>query len=197
LARGAPIAASPPHRAAPSAHLTARIARGDEAAFAEFYELWFDRLYAMIRATTRRDESFCLDLVQDCMLRVVRSLPALADDRAVTAWMGRLAFTTALDRLRAESRQRQRETEAFRRRGDAVSPPAEAALEQERLDWLEAQLRELPEAERSLILGRFGEGKTLAAVGAASGLSGHAAHGRISRTLARLRHRAQRWFGHE
>ena len=64
--------AATPACVTPTAPLTALIARGDERAFATFYELWFDRALALARSISRRDESFCLDVVQDCMLRVVR-----------------------------------------------------------------------------------------------------------------------------
>ena len=63
-----------------SARLTAAIARGDPTAFGRFYELWFDPALALARSISGRDESFCLDVVQDCMLRVVRSMKPLATE---------------------------------------------------------------------------------------------------------------------
>jgi len=168
---------------ASTAPLTGRIARGDDAAFAEFYELWFDRVFAMARSISRRDESFCLDIVQDCMMRVVRSIRPLPDENAVAAWMGRVVFSTAIDRIRVEHRRRRREREVAVQSGTAASPD----VEDERVDWLRLRLAELPEVDRELLLQRFEHGKTLAAVGAARGLSGNAVHGRIYRILSKLR----------
>ncbi|MGK0202373.1 MAG: DNA-directed RNA polymerase specialized sigma24 family protein, partial [Planctomycetota bacterium] len=55
----------------PAGHsLTGRIAAGDESAFAEFYEAWFVSTLALSRAISRRDEAWCLDVVQDVMLTV-------------------------------------------------------------------------------------------------------------------------------
>ena len=108
-----------PDSRVPTAHLTGRIADGDENAFAMFYEAWFDRVFAMARAMSRRDEAFCLDVVQDCMMRVVRGMKPLTDERAVSAWMGKTVFSTIADRIRVERRRAGREQAAARLRGVA------------------------------------------------------------------------------
>lgn len=179
---------SPAVEPPPSAHLTAAISKGDEAAFGAFYELWFDRVFAIARSLTRRDEAFCLDVVQDCMMRVVKSMPALSSEEAVSAWMGRTAFSTAIDRIRGDDRRVKRERAAsIAERVDPPEPDEHAA-------WLRARLAELPPAERDLLMDRF-EGKgTLRSLGAARGISGNAAHGRISRILNRLRRAAAEFF---
>src|SRR5262245_41491413 len=52
--------------------LTAALAAGNEDAVETFYRRYFDWLYAQARRATRRDESFCLDVVQDAVLRIMR-----------------------------------------------------------------------------------------------------------------------------
>jgi RNA polymerase sigma-70 factor (ECF subfamily) len=171
--------------------LTAAIARGDTAAFARFYESWFERAFALARSVTRKDESFCLDVVQDCMLKAARKLGPLPDERALSAWMARAILSTAIDLLRREERRARRERAAAVPEADTSTPePAD-----ERADWLRAALELLPPADRMLFEDRFVAGKTLAAAGAAAGISGDAAHGRIWRILARLRRAAQERFG--
>lgn len=181
---------------APSWPLTAAIARGDEQAFAEFYERWFDRVYARARSVTRRDEAFCLDVVQDCMMRVVRGMRPLKTEAAVAAWMARTLFSTAVDRLRQDQRRTRREREVVER--DAASrdgtPHADDLEQEEQAAWLRARIAELPAGDRQLILERFEGGKTLEAIGAAHGMSVHAAHGRIWRILGRLRKAAKGLF---
>ncbi len=179
-----------------SVQLTAAIARGDEGAFAEFYELWFDRAFAMVRSLSRRDESFCLDVVQDCMMKVVKSIRPMANEKAVTAWMGKVVMNTAVDHLRKEKRRRQREAEAQDGEGDSSGRETvpQALEDQERLLWMQKMIAALPESDRELILQRFGSGKTLAAVGEEVGISGNAAHGRIRRILARWRETAKEYF---
>lgn len=185
--------------AAPSSHaLTARIAHGDEQAFATFYDLWFDRLFALARRSTGRDDAFCLDAVQDCMLKVVHKLPALPDDDAVAAWLVRALLRGAVDRLRADARRARREQAVASTRdaagGDSTPDLLPDLLDAEQRAWLAARVAELPPADRALLQARFADGHTLHAAGAAAGLSGHAAHGRIRRLLLRLRAAAKEIF---
>lgn len=181
--------------AAPTWPLTAAIARGDEEAFAEFYQRWFDRVYAKARSITRRDEAFCLDVVQDCMMRVVRSMRPLNNEPAVAAWMARTLFTTAMDRLREDQRRARREREVARRDSRSAADDLSGTLEREEQEaWLRARIDELPADDRQLILDRFEHGKTLDAIGGAHGITLHAAHGRIWRILARLRKAAVELF---
>lgn len=177
--------------------LTAGVARGDEVALGRFYDLWFGRVLSTARAVTRRDESFCLDVVQDAMLRVARRMPRLPNEPAVRAWMARTVTRVAVDRLRAETRRRVREQQAASAEQDGRADGLATAAEQERFAWLQDALARLPERDRALLQARFGEGATLAAAGAAVGTTGHAAHGRIRRLLAALRRAAGEAFGDE
>ena len=165
--------------------LTAAMARGDRAALGEFYRLWFDRAYALARSLTRRDESFCLDAVQESMLRVVRSVRAMDSEADLDRWMTRVLHTTALDLLRRESRrvirERARESRA------TASAPSQGAELAERISWIRSKLAELPAADGPLLWLRLARGVTLDQAGHAAGVSGDAAHGRIRRALSRLR----------
>jgi RNA polymerase sigma factor (sigma-70 family) len=191
-----------PSGGAPTYPLTAAIAEGDERAFGAFYEAWFDRTFALARSISRRDEAFCLDVVQDAMLRVVRAMKPLPDEAAVTHWMGRVVFTTALDHLRGEARRRKREERvgaeaaaAAARDGHGGGGGEDAGREREdRLRWLEEQLEELSGADRLLMDERFRRGRTLEAAGAAAGITGNAAHGRLRRIIERLRSAARTTF---
>ena len=57
-----------------AAAMTSAMAAGDGGAVEAFYRRYFDRLYAEARRATRRDESFCLDVVQESVLRIVRTV---------------------------------------------------------------------------------------------------------------------------
>ena len=171
--------------------LTRAIAQGDTEAFGAFYETWFDRMLAMARAVSRRDESFCLDIVQDTMLRVVRYLKPMPSEKALTNWIARAVLTATIDRLRRESRRPAREREAACR---LLEEGSERVADEEQIEWLQAQLEVLPARDQQLIRERFHHGRTLEEVGAAVGLSGHAAHGRIRRIIERLRRAAKGVF---
>jgi DNA-directed RNA polymerase specialized sigma24 family protein len=67
--------------------LTTAIASGDTEAFGRFYDRWFDWSVAEARRATGRDESFCLDVVQDAMMRVIKSMKPLPHEAALYRWM--------------------------------------------------------------------------------------------------------------
>ena len=172
---------------------TARITHGDRAAFAAFYDAWFDRSLAVARRILRNDRDGAYDVVQDVMLRIARSMPALADERAVESWMARAIFRASIDRLRAEARRVRRECAGAS--GEA-GPDALTRLElDERVSWLREQLAALPESDRRAVLLRYSGDGTLEDVGRALGITGDAAHGRIRRAIARLRRKAMEVFG--
>ena len=58
--------------------LTGAIAAGDTDAFSRFYRARFDQMLAEAVRATGRDESFCLDVVQDAMMRVIRSMKPMS-----------------------------------------------------------------------------------------------------------------------
>lgn len=199
-AAGSEHQGSPPHDAAEDREvlaMTRAIARGDPDAFARFYEVWFDRAYKLVRGATRRDEAFCLDVVQDAMLRVVRSLRPTRGRQELSRWFARVVYTTALDHLRRETRRNRHEKNiaatARRSRDDAGLLEVVELEEQQR--WLEERLAELQPTDKALLRLRFFDAKTLREAGAAVGLSSHAARGRIERTLRRLRAAARSIFG--
>jgi RNA polymerase sigma factor (sigma-70 family) len=167
-----------------SAAWCARIGRGDQAAFTLFYEAWFDRCYAMARGLTRRDESFCLDVVQEAMLRVARRVPPMGGDAQVARWMVRVVHSAGLDLLRREARARRRERAGAR---PEASDGHDAAAESLAAAWLREAMAGLGDEERALVALRFGRGATLEAAGAAVGASGDAVHGKLRRALKRLR----------
>ncbi len=171
-----------------------RIAVGDEAAFAAFYAAWFAPTLALARAACRRDEGFCLDIVQDVMLLVARKLPALPTDAAVGAWMTRTIRRTAIDRLRSEGRRQRRERAVDQDAGPAPLEPWHELAGHEQRDWLQACLADLAPADQMLLAARFGGASTVADAGAQFGLSADAAHGRLRRVLERLRRKAAEWW---
>jgi len=175
-----------------TAALTRAAARGDAASFATIYERWFGRALTAAHRLTGRDEAFCLDVVQDAMLRAARRIPPLPSEAALGAWLCRVVHRAALDRLRAERRRAARERATAPQSRTTAHAPTHApdATPSDSLDdeiaWLRARLRELPPDESRLLGARFAHGHTLAQVGAALGITGDAAHGRIRRVLKRL-----------
>ncbi len=166
--------------------LAGRIAVGDRDALGAFYERTFDLLFREAARATGRDESFCLDVVQDAFLRLVRRPPRVDGAAALHAWLRRVVVSAACDRLRAEARRMERE-----RRSAAACPRAaerDAVEAGERLARLRRERARLDETADLPVL-RHRAGSTLGSLGALFGLSGSAVDGRITRALARLRRR--------
>jgi RNA polymerase sigma-70 factor (ECF subfamily) len=164
------------------AALMADIERGDRDALAAFFEHWFERAMSFVARLTRRDEAFCLDVVQDAMLRVARHARRVESDDAARAWMLRVLTSCAMDHLRAEARRAKREARAGIARDahePGATPPSERA-------WLREAVARLDERDRRLLMERFAHGRTLASIAEAAGLTLGAAHGRIRRALAEL-----------
>lgn len=169
----------------PVGELTKAIAAGSGEALTWLYRSRFDTLVAFARTRTRRDEAFCLDLVQETFLRVIRSLPTLDSEAQLDAWLLRTLERCAIDALRREQRRRRREDAAGARNPDGRGGSAHGRGEEPA--GLRERLSLLPSATRDLLEARFRFGWTLSRIGATIGLAPGAVDGRISRALDRLR----------
>ena len=171
--------------------LTAAIASGDTEAFARFYRGRFDHMYAEARRATGRDESFCLDVVQDAMIRVIRSLRPMDSETGLRSWLRAVVQCCAYDRLRAEARRVRRERKAIEAR------PAEASADidiAEKMAWLRRELAALDDQQAQLLVMRYRLGWTLQRIGEAVGLKPGAVDGRLNRAVSALRRRAEEQF---
>ena len=170
--------------------LTAAIASGDPEAFARLYRRRFDELYAEARRVTGRDESFCLDIVQDAMIRTIRSMKPLDTEEHLRGWLRAVVQSCAYDRLRKEARRRRWEQAAAHARRAA---PRNDGLD-EKLEWLRRELAALEGPQARLLTMRYRLGWTLQRIGNALGLKPGAVDGRLGRLVATLRRRAQENF---
>lgn len=178
-----------PHVPSKVRSLTEAIASGNTEAFATFYRQWFDTMYAQARNASGRDESFCLDVVQDAMLRVIKSVPAMASADDLRRWLRVVVQSCAYDRFREEARRTAREQRAVAVRGSNNSS-VEVGAEQDTVDrirWLERELQALNDRDVQLLLMRHRFGWTLKRIGQTLGMKPGAVDGRIRRVLRKLR----------
>jgi RNA polymerase sigma-70 factor (ECF subfamily) len=169
--------------------LTAAMAAGDQDAVETFYRRYFDWLYAQARRATRRDESFCLDVVQDAVLRIVRTIRRVSSEPELRAWLRLVVQTTALDRLRSERRRQRREL-AFAAIGpqEVMSQACESA---EQLEWVKQQIMRIDPRLVQIVELRFERRWTLARIAQDFGLSIGTIDGRLRRALKQLRRQAR------
>ena len=183
--------------------LTAAMARGDRAAVAAFYDRYYGLLCRLARQAVgpARDAHFCLDVVHDAVLRVVRTVRSVPSEGQLVTWLRLVVRSAAYDLLRREQRRSGREAVALatavaeRRDGSSSYDPADDGTDatdlEERLAWLRAELLRLDPRLVELIELRDQRRWTLAAIGARLGVSAGTVDGRLRRALARLRARAR------
>jgi RNA polymerase sigma factor (sigma-70 family) len=164
--------------------LTGAIASGDAEAFARFYREWFDRAYGHAKRMTGRDEAFCLDVVQDAMMRVIKSMRVMETENDVSNWLRAVVTSCAYDRLRKEKRSRVREALA-----PSILHKDSDDLHQ-RLAWLQMEMTKIDGAAHPMIVLKFRFGWTLEKIGHALGLKAGAVDGRIRRATRELQ---QKW----
>ena len=166
------------------------LATGDHAALSSLYECWFPRALALARTLTRRDESFCLDVVQETFVRIINNAPRLArlagrDD--LDRWMAAVVRSAAIDLLRRDLRRAAREAATpppIRHEGQTPQPHHIVELLREQIGVLHGD-------DQELLYLRFGRGATLDGAARAVGTTIGAAYGRIRRSLRTLRKNLQ------
>jgi len=174
-----------------TARLTAAMAAGDERAVEIFYRRYFDWLYAQARRASRRDEAFCLDVVQDAVLRVLRTVRKVESEPQLRSWLSLVVQTTAYDRLRAEGRRREREMMVAAARAEAGAIDDDNARQ---ADWLRKRIARLdPRLGRVLEL-RLEQRWSLREIAEALGLPIGTVDGQLRRALRQLRLEAMEDF---
>jgi RNA polymerase sigma factor (sigma-70 family) len=130
-----------------------------------------------------RDDAFCADVVQDAMMRVIRSLRPMDEKDGLQRWLHVVVRSCVYDRLRADLRRQAREHAT-------VTPSLQPDPDlQGRIRWLEQELRSVGDANAELLLMRYRFGWTLQQIGTALGLKPGAVDGRLRRLLGTLRRR--------
>ncbi len=153
--------------------LIARLQVGDEAAVQELAERYSPRIFqlAMRHMKNREDAE---EVTQDVLMKVYRKIGAFRGDAALSSWIYRITFNTAMSRLRTTKAARVADQE--RERALAADREDERRAPRQPADWshlpdeemLRAQLRaavqsaieELPEIYRAPVVLRDIQGLT-------------------------------------
>ena len=171
---------SAPRSAEGSCARARAISAGDPAEIERFYRATFSVAMGVAARASRRDESFCLDVVHDATLRLLKGVKPTLTEEQLDLYFKRCVISATIDRLRRDTRRRARE----RARG---STPDASHADEERIASLQAALARFDHLDHALLTSRFARGATIEEAAAAHGLSGPAAHGRLRRALERLR----------
>lgn len=158
---------------------------GSEDALAEVVRRRVDLVYGAAWRQVRGNGALAEEITQAVFTELARKAGRLARHPALVGWLHTATRFATTKALRAESRRRAREQEAFAM--NEVLSADEGAEEWERLrPVIDEALGELKERERAAILLRYFEKKPLAEVGAALALTETAARSCVDRALEKL-----------
>jgi RNA polymerase sigma factor (sigma-70 family) len=130
--------------------LTARLSRGDEAAFHEFYKIYFNRLFRYLIVVTNGQEEIAREALQLTFVRVARHVRKFDSETAFWNWLAVLARNCAVDELRKRNRQQNLLARFFQQRPADVDLKGDEA-DEEFLKLLEKEIAGLPDDERLLL----------------------------------------------
>jgi RNA polymerase sigma-70 factor, ECF subfamily len=158
-------AASQESRQADQASL-ARVARGDQLAFAELYDR-HARLVFSLALRILQERADAEDVVQEVFAQVWAQAGRYDASRgAVAAWMLMLTRSRAIDRLRARRTRPETaaESETVENVADVSATQDSELLSAEQVGRLQRALKDLPEAQRTALELAYYEGLTHAEV---------------------------------
>lgn len=153
--------------------------RGDAEAFTTLVERYLDMVYATARRILGNPHD-AEDVAQDCFIALLKGRVAV--QHPLGPWLHRVARNRALDKIKGESRRRQRE-QTFH---DASALSGEPAVD-DILEYVDAAIDALPTDQRAAVIGRFLEGKTNQALGDALGVGESTIRHRIGKGVEGVR----------
>src|SRR6187455_3192164 len=151
--------------------LVERLQRGDQAAVRQLAELYGPRIHQLaLRHMKNREDAE--EVTQDVLMKVYRKVGSFRGDSALSSWIYRITFNTAMSKLRSSRMSkaaqqsdsgRDREDDgqrAFREPADWSNMPDEEVLRAQLRRAVVAAIAELPEIYRVPVVLRDIEGLT-------------------------------------
>ena len=140
--------------------LTARMSRGDEAAFHEFHKLYFNRLLRYLFVVAGGQEEIAHEALQVTFVRVARHVRRFDSESAFWNWLAMLARNCVVDEMRKRNRYQSLLARFFQQRpadADLKSIDADARFS----ELVQDGLASLPADERALLERKYLNGETV------------------------------------
>ncbi|MDX6682972.1 MAG: hypothetical protein QOG94_3011, partial [Solirubrobacteraceae bacterium] len=148
--------------------LVALFRAGNEAAFGVIHDRYRQRLFAYSRQMLGGSRQDAEDALQDVFLRAYSSLRSNDRPLSLRAWLYRVAHNRCIDHLRRPTAQA---ADLFDTSRKPLRDPMDEAVRREDLRQLVADVRRLPEQQRSALLMREMDGLSYAELAEALGVS--------------------------
>ena len=162
------------------------VEEGSESAFGQLVHEHVNLVYSAALRETNGDGLLAEDLSQAVFTELARKSPRLLGHPSLAGWLYTTVRHLAANLRRADQRRWRREKEV-QMMNELLSADAPDQSWQQIRPVLDEALHELKETERTALVLRFLENRSLQEVGAALGLQENAARMRIDRALGRLR----------
>ena len=161
------------------AQLTTDMARGDEDAFREFFDRYFNRLLGYLLVLTHGQEDAAREALQAAMLRIVKHVRRFDSEHTFWNWLTVLARTALID----QERKRSRYGALLDRFAREDSPAPETHL----LECLRQSVSMLSKEELTLIEKKYFDGRSVREIAAAHQMTEKAVESRLSRIREKLK----------
>ncbi len=164
-----------------------RAGRGDESAFAEFYDALSGLVYGVILRVVR-DPAMSEEVAQEVFLEIWRLAPRYDRDKgSAKTWAATIAHRRAVDRVRSEESRRQRDERELETLDEPRDVVIEAIDAREESEQVRVALSLLTESQREAVTLAYYGGHTYRAVAALLDVPEGTIKTRIRDGLIRLR----------
>jgi len=163
--------------------LTAAIRRGEEAAFARFYDLYGFRLYKFVLVLVRGNETEAREVTQAVLIKLARGLPDFDEEPKLWSWLCKVSKNIFLDHCR--SRQRQQRHAPLEEHSAELRD--ESRANRQLAEHLEEALAVLTPEERELIQAAYVDQRRLGELAAENQQTYKAMESRLARLRQRLK----------
>ena len=178
-----------------AARVTRAVRGGSREALAEIYDRCANDVVNLLERSTRRDESFALDCLQEMFMKLAANPPIVDTHATLLAWMRVTALNVARTVIVAENRRQRRDAahatvevqfEVHDEVHDEVH--VEVHVEDPATRQAIAEItRQLDEHEHMLLRLRHVEGMRIRSIAVALGATPQAIESALRRIVARLR----------
>jgi RNA polymerase sigma factor (sigma-70 family) len=164
--------------------LTSGLARGDDAAWAEFHRDFGPGIFRHLLGATCGDHDLANEALQQTYLRIARHARPCDSAPMFSAWLRVVARSALNDCLR---RRRSFWQLLSHRHADPLNDSSSKGDEEEVLAALDSALAQLDEANRGLLEAKYLLGASIRSLAAQLSLSEKAVESRLTRARAELR----------